>query len=277
MGQVLTWQVRQAGIGRWEPHLLGHDRRYLYASMHRPQVPGARLGVLFAGPLFHEQPRSRRLLAEVASGFAAIGLPTLRFDFYGTGDSGGDGEETDFASMSEDLAVATAALRADAAVDHVAVVAMRGASLPVSRWVREGGDASLLVLWEPVLDGAGWLQALERADVAERHCANRYSGAPAGGGFGSDGQLMGQRTSTRLRQDIADARFDLGAAADRVRLWSVLRPRSEGTAVAVERRFDLPPDAPTFDDDVRMDSGLFVTASLKRVADELAQALWEVA
>src|SRR5687768_1570345 len=76
------------GIGDWEPLWLGQDPRRLYAALHA--VAGApATGVLLVPPLLHEQPRSRRFIAEVASELAAIGLPCLRFDFLGTGDSPG--------------------------------------------------------------------------------------------------------------------------------------------------------------------------------------------
>ena len=69
MGDALTWQANKTGIGVWEPLWLGDPTRQLYASLHRSAVPGARLGgAVRVPPLFHEQPRSRRLLTEMASG-----------------------------------------------------------------------------------------------------------------------------------------------------------------------------------------------------------------
>jgi alpha-beta hydrolase superfamily lysophospholipase len=93
--------------------------------MHHATSP-ASIGVVLVPPLLHEHPRSRRFVAEVASQLAASGLPCLRFDFHGTGDSPGRGDEVDFASMAGDLEVATAALRSHHGVEQVVLLAWRG-------------------------------------------------------------------------------------------------------------------------------------------------------
>lgn len=276
MGDALTWQTHKTGIGVWEPHWLGDPTRYLYASLHRSAVPGARLGLLFAAPLFHEQPRSRRLLAELASGLAAMGLPSLRFDFFGTGDSAGSSDQTDFTSICTDLTLAARALRAKAGVDRVAVLAWRGAALPVARWLLEGGTSAPVILWEPIVDGAQWLKELECADAAERSSPGRYRTGWASAVPRNDQQLMGLAVSPRLRSDIADARLTGDGQPHGARYWGVLRPATSPPALTLEQVFDLPADSPTFGSSVRMDSGLFVTPSLKRVADQLGRALLEV-
>ncbi len=273
MGEALNWQSQKPGIGVWEPHWLGDPTRYLYASLHRAAPPGARLGVLLVPPLFHEQPRSRRLLAEVASTLAGIGLPSLRFEFFGTGDSSGDSEETDFTSMCADLDLATSALRAKAGVDQVAVLAWRGAALPLACWLGGGGGAAaVVILWEPIVDGAQWLKELERDDAAER--ADRFRRGPPV--VATERQLMGLAVSQTLLDDIANARLTGDEQLGGVRLWAVLRPATPPPALTFEHVFELPADSPTFGGRAQMDSGLFVTPRLKRVADELGRALLEV-
>lgn len=258
-----------------QPHWLGDPDRHLYAVLHPSAVPGARLGVLLVPPLFHEQPRSRRLLVEVAAGLAAIGLPSMRFDFFGTADSAGSCDQLDFDSMCLDLDVAMRALQAESGVAQVAVLAWRGGALPLARWLRQGAAPARVVLWEPVLDGAQWLRDLERQDAAERCSADRYRVVRPLVDAAGDSQLMGVAVSPRLRSDIAGARLvDDGSLGDR-RCWAVLRPDSPRPALLLERVFELPADVPTFGGSTRMDSGLFITAQLKRIADGLGHALWE--
>ncbi|MFD0737895.1 hypothetical protein ACFQZQ_01140 [Lysobacter koreensis] len=283
MGDALTLQANRTGIGAWEPFWLGDPGRQLYASLHRSAIAGPRLGVLFAAPLFHEQPRSRRLLAEMASGFAAMGLPSLRFDFFGTGDSGGDSDQADFTSMCADLTLAAQALRAQAQVQRIVVFAWRAAALPVARWIGEGGDPDLVVLWEPIIDGASWLAELQRADAAERNSASRYRPDHAGAVPADERQLMGLAVSPRLLSDIAGARLSghapTHAPTQGARYWAVLRPvqssPQQKPELALQRVFDLPVDSPDLGSGLRMDSGLFVGPSLKRTAEELAWALLE--
>lgn len=271
MGEALTWHPLKTGNGGWQPQWLGDASRYLYTALHRCAQPGARLGVLLVPPLFHEQPRSRRLLTEVASGLAALGLPSLRFDFFGTGDSAGDSEQADFASMGVDLDLAVAALCTQAGVDRVAILAWRGAALPVARWLDQGGRPAVVVLWEPIVDGAQWIEQLERDDAAERRSPERYPLARAAPV--PDRQLMGVAVSPQLRRDIAGARVsDHGQR----RYWGVLRASALRPALAWQRVFDLPADSPTFGGSSRMDAGLFITPRLKCVADDLGRALLEL-
>lgn len=276
MGDALTWQAYKTGIGVWEPQWLGDPARYLYASLHRSAVAAAGLGVLLAPPLFHEQPRSRRLLTEVASGLAAVGLPSMRFDFFGTADSAGNSDQTDFSSMCTDLELAAQALRSKTGVDRVVVLAWRGAALPVARWLREGGAAAAVVLWEPIVDGAEWLRELEREDAAERCSPDRYRMTVRDPVPANDRHLMGLAVSPKLCSDMAQSRLTADEQTGGVRYWAVLRPATAPPALSLERIFDLPADTPTFGGSTRMDAGLFVTPRLKRVADELGQALLEM-
>lgn len=275
MGEALNWQRQTAWVGVAEPRWLGDATRHLYAALHRADEPGARLGVLLAPPLFHEQPRSRRLLMEVAVGLAAMGLPSMRFDYFGTGDSAGRSDQVDFSSMGLDLELAAGALLAQTGVDRVAVLAWRGAALPVARWLQGAGAKPLVVLWEPVVDGARWLEELARDDTAERGSADRYRLVRRHAGATGDESLMGVAVSPRLRSDIAGARVAGAGALGGSRCWAVLRPAGTPPELAIERVFDLPADSPTFGGSSRMDSGLFVTPQLKRIADGLGRALLE--
>src|SRR3546814_107895 len=160
-------------IGHWEPFWIGEPERQRYAALHRASSPDARVGVVMVPPLFYEQPRGRRFTTEAASALAGLGMPTLRFDFFGEGDSAGSAAEMDVASMREDISDAVEALRSRTGVLRIALFAWRGGALAAWDWLCRDGDAATLVLWEPVLDGAVWLTELERSDALERCSPNR--------------------------------------------------------------------------------------------------------
>ena len=271
----------QAGgmtVGVWEPLWLGAGEQRLYAALHRSKAASPQLGLVLAPPLLHEQPRSRRLLTELATAFSEAGVPCLRFDYFGTGDSAGGGEQLEFASMRRDLQHAAEALKVGGGVERIGVLAVRGAALPVSSWIRDGGMAKLLVLWEPVVDGQAWLAELETRDATERRSPKRYpiaAGALPPGVSGDDLQLMGYPVSAQLRRDIAQA----GVVDDGVhaypRCWAVLREDIDMLPITLERVFKLPADTPLIGAAVSMDASVFVTPTLQRVVDELGQALRE--
>lgn len=258
-------------IGIWEPIWLDGDGRRLYGGLHMPSSNVAKLGVLLVPPLFHEQPRSRRFVTEVASGLAKLGLPCLRFDFFGTGDSAGTGNQADFATMCADIDLAAVTLRRIAGAERIVVLAWRGGTLPVWSWVRAGGDADLVLLWEPITNGAGWLDELEREDLAERHSQLRYVLRQKVPPATDDGQLMGFDASHRMRLDLAEAR--LADGEHRLPVWAIVRSDAAALPFVPERTFVLPSGEPAFGGGIRMDTRLCVSRSLERLVDEVGRAL----
>lgn len=258
-------------VGAYESLWIGSRPRRLYAALHRPPQPTSSLAMLLAPPLLHELPRARRLLTEIATSLAEQGIACLRFDFFGSGDSEGDGEQLDFASMRGDLEAAAHALRAWTGAARVGVLALRGACLPVLSWARDGGDASPVVLWEPVLDGPAWLRELERLDAAERASESRYPLRRGAAVLPVDEQLMGYPASSRLRADLAAADMACMGGLLRVPVWAVSKQVPDLLPKA--RVLPLPEDTPSIGGAARMDVSVFMTAGLQRSVDALAQAL----
>ena len=259
-------------IGEWEPNWLGPPSRVLYSALHHATSP-ASIGVVLVPPLLHEHPRSRRFVAEVASQLAESGLPCLRFDFHGTGDSPGRGDEVDFASMAGDLKVATAALRSLTGVEQVVLLAWRGAALLAQPWLQQGRQGDRVVLWEPIMDGGGWLRDLQRNDAQERASRPRPRPGVPRTNLQDDGQLMGFAASPRLRQDLAEARVVQADPSQTASTWAVVHAGSPPLPVEVAKLFELPAGAPTFDGGVAMEATMFLTPPLERVVGQLGHAL----
>jgi hypothetical protein len=262
-----------ADAGHWLPHWIGGDGRRLYAALHPARAPGPNCGVLLVPPLLHEQLRSRRMLTQIAIRLADAGIACLRFDFLGSGDSEGRGDHMGLASMREDIDIALAALRASTGVAEVAALAFRGGALALSSWLAAGGDVERTVFWEPVVDGAGWMDELAIADAAELRSTARYPrrhGVPMDG---SDRQLMGFEVSQQFRRDLAGVQAGADGWRHRPSAWGVLRPGVQLPSLRLERVFELPADAARMGDSTRMDGALFVSPGLQRVVDALAAAL----
>jgi len=257
-------------IGAWEPLWIGSPTRPLCAALHG--APGA-TGVVLVPPLLHELPRSRRFLTEVANEFASMGLPCLRFDFHGTGDSSGDGEALDFDSMQRDLDAAVNALREKTGIARLALVAWRGSALAVQAWLKRGGTAELVVLWEPIVDGAGWLQELLMGDAGER--ASRPPPRPGVSRLTdpSDGQLMGFPASPRLREDLEQSRLHGDPAHGRAPVWGVVRSEAGTLPLQLAKVLSLPASAPSFNIGAAMDATFFLTPPVRDLVGELGQAM----
>lgn len=260
----------------WEPFWLGAPSRRLYAALHA--VPGApATGVVLVPPLLHELPRSRRFITEVASELAGQGLPTLRFDFHGTGDSAGSGEELDLSSMHRDLELAVAALRQRTSIKRVVLVAWRGGALALRGWLERGGAADLIVLWEPIVDGAAWVRELVESDARERALRPPPRAGVARSTDPSDGQLMGFPAPPRLRAELGNTRIDQGLNRDAVPVWAVVRKDPEELAMRIARTLPLPASAPSFSIGAAMDAAFFLTPPVREVVGKLGLAVREEA
>ena len=94
-----------------QPMRIGTAGRELFATFH-PAVgaPARTEAVLICNPFGQESLRANRMLKVVADRLSRSGYPTLRFDYYGSGDSDGDTQEFSCFSAQRDIAVAHAHL-----------------------------------------------------------------------------------------------------------------------------------------------------------------------
>lgn len=259
-------------IGDWEPSWLGLPSHRLYAALHgAPGVPQA--GVVLMPPLLHELPCSRRFVTEVAGELAGLGLPCLRFDFHGTGDSPGNGTELDFPSMYRDLDVAVAALRERTGITRLVLLAWRGSALVLRGWLERGGVADLVVLWEPIVDGALWLRELVDSDIRERAVRPPPRAGVPRLTDPADGQLMGFPASPRLRDDLAQARLDDGKHCGDAPVWALVRADPARLPTGIARVLPLPASAPSFNIGASMDATFFLTPPVRGLVGELGQAV----
>jgi amino acid adenylation domain-containing protein len=124
---------------------------------------------LICAPVGHEGVRAQFVLQRLARQLAAQGIPALRFDYYGLGDSLGESVEASCARWQDDITDACAELKRRTNAARITAVGVRlGATL---LWNAAGGlDVAKLVLWDPICDGAGYY-----AEMTEGH--RRYLGA----------------------------------------------------------------------------------------------------
>lgn len=91
---------------------------------------------------------------------ARAGIPVLRFDYYGTGDSAGDISEADTGRWIEDTHAAIEELKDTGNVDKVCVVGLRLGALVASYACSTRKDIEQLVLWDPIISGEAYLEEL---------------------------------------------------------------------------------------------------------------------
>ena len=117
-------------------------------------------GVILCHPMGQEQIRSHGALFRLARLLSGAGFHTLRFDFYGSGDSEGDCLEVSLGRWIENLRLAMSELLSGAGVAHISFVGLRlGASVALRVGLAHPAVKSVVV-WEPVVSGGDYLAEL---------------------------------------------------------------------------------------------------------------------
>lgn len=132
----------------------------LFGCLHPGGHP--RRGVVFCHPFGHEYITLHRAARLLAAQISRTGLPTLRFDYSGTGDSAGQLGDARLEHWVDEIGRATDVLRARTGVERVSLVGVRlGAALALLA-AAERDDVESLALWDPVVWGRTYLRQQER-------------------------------------------------------------------------------------------------------------------
>jgi pimeloyl-ACP methyl ester carboxylesterase len=152
-----------------QPFYFGDSARPLFGVYHAPRSSSRRTGVVVCAPFGQEYLRAHRSLRELGERLAEAGLPALRFDYHGCGDSAGEGEEARWEEWLADTVAAVAELRESTGLSRVALIGLRlGGTLAGLCAARLGG-VEALVLWDPVVQGAAYLRELRETHEAWTH------------------------------------------------------------------------------------------------------------
>lgn len=194
---------------------------------HPPCGAAGRVGVVLCNAFGAEMLCAHAGWRALAIALAAAGLPTLRFDYAGTGDSAGEDREPDRLGVwSGGINAAIDAFRQGAGVDRVIVVGLRlGATLAAGALAGRGDVAGFAAL-APVTSGRN--HARELAVLARLNRLRPEDAPPDAdeiGGIGVNGFFFSEETLGAIK--ALDLRGIAPPAAD------ILLLEREGAADAV--------------------------------------------
>lgn len=146
--------------GRKQAIHFGAPGRPLFGFYHPPaegRWKGA--GVVLCAPFGTDHTRSDRTYRHLAERLAAAGFACLRFDPFGTGDSGGDEHAPRLVrAWLDDVSVAIEELRARSGARAIALAGLRLGATLAAFHAAERGDVDAVVLWSPCVSGAGFVR-----------------------------------------------------------------------------------------------------------------------
>ena len=201
--------------------LRANDRDRLVAARLPARLRPASVAVLLCNPFGEEAVRAHRAYRVLAQRLEAAGYATLRFDYAGTGDSGGDSDAFTPDDWIDDIAAAADELRRLAGVSRIVLAGLRlGATLAAHAAQRSDVRAAHVVLWDPVVDGRGYL-----AELAQSHRAylEEETGQRQPDASDTPGEAMGMPLSPALREGLAA--LDLTASPPAAPMTTVICSR----------------------------------------------------
>jgi hypothetical protein len=155
--------------------------------------------VLLCPPLGQDLIRSHRVYRQLAETLAADGIASLRFDYYGSGDSAGRSVDVDWVRCVADIAAAAKELRSRSGCASVTAFGARlGGNLAIA--AAAAAHFAELIIWDPILDGAAHVARLDALQAALRVDPMRFDTPRSA--EDAAGQWLGFAVSPRLRQQL---------------------------------------------------------------------------
>ena len=144
-------------------------------------------------PWGDEYVHAHRAMRQLAVRLSGAGIHTLRFDFFGTGDSAGETADGDLAGWQADIELAMEEVRDIVGLTRVTLIGLRlGATLAARVAALHPKDVESLVLWDPILSGPDYLESL---------------GAALTPGMDAPLAIRGFPLSERMRRDLGAIRL----------------------------------------------------------------------
>ncbi|WP_167285027.1 alpha/beta hydrolase family protein [Marilutibacter alkalisoli] len=260
-----------------EPFYFGELPRSLFGAFHpalgQKSPDHDRQALLVCPPLLQDAIRSHRALWRLGETLSEGGVDTLRFDWFGTGDSAGDDADVLFEGLVDDVGMASEMLASMTAATRMRRFGLRSSALPLlAHAARQRGPVDL-VLWDPCLDGGALVEGWRRQQQEQMTVAGRY---PYGAPTPDDDELMGFAVADVLCDALSgfDGRKVVLPAGSRLLLaeWSpsvdtdAFVAHQLAAGVQVERLLLDPDETPPFDQPRLFESQLFPRRSVALLA-----------
>ena len=149
-----------------EAFFFGQATQQIFASYQPPATGAGRVLTVICPPLFSEYQRTHLALREVAEALAQAGQHVLRFDYRGTGDSFGELDKLAVSDWIEDITHAVREGREISDSRVVRLLGVRASGLLACKSMGASPEVHRVALWDPVSDGAIYVQGLRRQQAA---------------------------------------------------------------------------------------------------------------
>ena len=152
------------------PLFIGTAERRLF-GLYEPAASsrGKQRAAVLCYPWGMEYIYAHRSMRQLSSRLSAAGFHTLRFDYFGTGDSSGEMDQANLVGSYTDVESAIETLKDIAGTSRVTLIGLRvGANIALNVACRLVSEVEALVLWDPIVSGEQYVESLQAgSDVSE--------------------------------------------------------------------------------------------------------------
>ena len=164
--------------------------------------PPAKLAVVICNPFGHETQSAHRSIRHFAESAARLGLPTLRFDYHGTGDSAGsDLDPARVRAWLDSIHHACDTMREQTGASNIALIGIRLGALLATVAASEREDIAGIATLAPFVRGREFLREVGALQAAHEQSAAETSKPASAKPAGATTEALG----FLLREDTRDA------------------------------------------------------------------------
>ena len=185
------------------PFYFGDSDKQLYGVYDHPKSNNlSDSGVLLCYPMAQEYMRCHWANRQLVSHLSRAGMHCMRFDYYGTGDSAGLASDADLGQWRSDVNTGLTELKDISGASKISLAGLRfGAAIAATAPVKNH-RVSKLVLWDPVVNGASYIDSLREMHKSLLHRLERLHKNREQQQLNEMEELLGFRYSDRMIADI---------------------------------------------------------------------------
>jgi pimeloyl-ACP methyl ester carboxylesterase len=167
------------------PFFFGSKQRRLFGVYEEATHNADAGAALLCGSWGIEYTNAHRAMRVLSKRLCATGFDTLRFDYFGSGDSSGDTIDAELDGWKDDISTALQELKEISGKPRIVIVGMRlGATLAAELAAQPSVEIDGIVLWDPILSGFDYVSELrdrQRNNLARPFDSSDTTGSELGG------------------------------------------------------------------------------------------------
>ena len=167
-----------------------------------------KIAVLICSGLTNDYQRARPMLQKLASRLCASGFPSMRFDYFGCGDSQGNAEEITLSTLQKNILSSIKQIKQLSGCNQVVIFGVRLASTIISN-MQLAPEINQVIMFDPSPSGAVFLNKQREIHNSILNDTNYFQWRKKARTYSEYEEILGQPLSHDFLQEIEDVELNL--------------------------------------------------------------------